>query len=143
MKQIISKSKAIQDSIRSYFDTILPTSSIIAVYLFGSYANGTANDASDIDIGVYFEPSAYKKDPIGTSSQAYLAAAKTGMDTERKTDITFLNTASLEIAYEVITTGILIVQKDLEKRLDYEIALKGMYFDFRTFLLFWQKCASC
>jgi len=134
MKQINPNSVAIQDNVRSYFDAILPTSSIIAVYLFGSHANGNANDASDVDIGVYFDPLAFKKDPVRTSAPAYITAAQSGIATEKKIDVTILNTASLEIAYEVITTGILIVQNDMDKRFDFEIAIKGMYFDFRPFL---------
>jgi hypothetical protein len=43
-----------------------------------------------------------------------------------------LNETSVETAYKVITTGKLSYENDPDDRLEYEIALKGMYFDGRT-----------
>jgi len=48
--------------------------------------------------------------------------------------VVILNAASVETAYQVITTGELLYEKDAADRLEYEIALKGMYFDFKPFL---------
>jgi hypothetical protein len=53
---------------------------------------------------------------------------------DRKTDVTILNSASLEIAYEILTSGRCILETNSEKRLEYEIAVRGMYFDFKPFL---------
>jgi len=134
MEPIYTDSAIILKNARKSFEAVLPDSAIIAVYIFGSQVKGPVQNASDIDIAVLFDETAYKNDPIGTSAPAYLAATRTGLATASKTDVTILNTASLEIAYEVITSGICLVQTDGEKRIAYEIALRGMYFDFKPFL---------
>jgi hypothetical protein len=40
----------------------------------------------------------------------------------------------LELAYEIMVTGKCIYELDSELRLDYEIKIRGMYFDFKPFL---------
>jgi len=124
----------INEKVRKYFEAILPSSEIITVYIFGSQVRGSIQNASDIDIAILFDEPAYKNDPIGTSAPAYLAATRVGLATALETDVTILNTASLEIAYEVITSGICLVNTDEEKKITYEITLRGMYYDFKPFL---------
>ncbi len=69
-----------------------------------------------------------------TMSPAHLIAAEVGMGFNIETDVTILNSASLEIAYEVITSGKCVYESELDLRLEYEIKIKGMYFDFKPFL---------
>lgn len=134
MEYTYSDSAGIITKAHKYFEAILSNSSIIAVYIFGSQVKNQSKNTSDVDIAILFDEMAYKKDPIGTTAPAYLAAARVGLDTGLKTDVSVLNTASLEIAYEVITSGICLVETDKEERIKYEIALKGLYFDFKPFL---------
>jgi hypothetical protein len=49
-------------------------------------------------------------------------------------DVTVLNGASTEMAYEVITTGICLYDADSDRRFEYEAKVRGMYFDFKPFL---------
>jgi len=67
-------------------------------------------------------------------SPAHLIAAKVGMQLDRETDVTILNSASPEMAYEVVTSGKCLFELDPDLRMEYEIKIKGMYFDFRPFL---------
>jgi len=134
MENTYSDSAVILTKVRKCFEAILSNSKVIAVYIFGSQVKSHSKDTSDIDIAVLFDETAYKNDPISTSALAYLAATRAGLATAFKTDVTILNTASLEIAYEVITSGICLVETDEEKRITYEIAIKGLYFDFKPFL---------
>jgi len=53
----------------------------------------------------------------------------------KKTDVIILNSSSLEIAYEVIKTGRCLYEYDIDIRLEYEAKIRGMYFDFRPFLM--------
>jgi hypothetical protein len=76
----------------------------------------------------------YKADSVAAIAPVYLAATRAGMALDRETDVTILNGASLEIAYEILTSGHCILETDPGKRLEYEIAVKGMYFDFKPFL---------
>jgi len=77
---------------------------------------------------------AFKQDPVISSAPAYMAAAETGSLMGRQTDVIILNSASIETAYQAVTAGILVYEDDPESRLEYEAALKGLYFDFRPFL---------
>jgi len=108
--------------------------SIVSGYLFGSILEGNAGKTSDIDLAFLLDENAYKSDPINAMSPAHLIAAKVGLQLDRETDVTILNSASLEIAYEVVTTGKCIFEIDPDLRMGYEIKIKGMYFDFRPFL---------
>ena len=110
------------------------TAFITAVYLFGSWVSGSATESSDLDIAFLLDEKAYREDPIHASAPAYLAAARVSEALACKTDVTVLNGSSLEMAYEIITSGRCIVETDPDRRIDYEIALKGMYFDFKPFL---------
>jgi predicted nucleotidyltransferase len=105
-----------------------------SVYLFESFLKGNAGKASDIDLAFLLDEKAYKSGPIIAMSPAHLIAAKVGTQLDRETDVTILNSASLEIAYEVVTTGKCLFEIDPDLRMEYEIKIKGMYFDFRPFL---------
>ena len=107
---------------------------IVSVYIFGSFLKGNAGKASDIDLAFLLDEKAYKSDPIIAMSPAHLIAAKVGMQLDRETDVTILNSASLEMAYEVVTFGKCLFELDQDLRIEYEIKIKGMYFDFRPFL---------
>jgi len=52
------------------------------------------------------DESVYKDDPVASLAPAYLAATRAALDLECETDITILNTASLEMAYIIITSGV-------------------------------------
>ena len=108
--------------------------SIVSVFLFGSILKGNAGKKSDIDLAFLLDEKAYKSDAIIAMSPAHLIAAKVGSQLDREADVTILNSASLEIAYEVVTTGKCIFEIDPDLRMEYEIKIKGMYFDFRPFL---------
>jgi len=107
---------------------------ILIVYLFGSHAHGEARDNSDIDFGALVDHQGYAQDPLGASSEAFVLAAKAGQLFDVATDVLILNNASLELAYEVVATGICLYHTDMDQRLEYESKIKGMYFDFAPFL---------
>jgi len=122
-------------SLQQYiFEIIQQDSNIFAVYVFGSAARGQEKDSSDIDLAFLLDEEQYKQDAFMATSPAYMAAAKASMKFDRKTDVVILNSASIEMAYQIITSGIIIYEKDKEQRLEYEIKIRGMYFDFMPFI---------
>ena len=137
-KNILNKSfeKTVQKFIQSRIFDIKPVcQSIKAVYLFGSVLDSNRfKTASDIDIAFLVDRNLYKKDPLSATSSSYLLATEIGLRFDRQTDVTILNSASLETAYQIIVTGELIYEYDNNLRIEYEIALKGLYFDFKPFL---------
>ncbi len=107
---------------------------IAAVYLFGSVCSGLHTGESDIDLAFLLDEKAHKADAFSASAPAHLVAARLGERLNRNTDVIILNAASIEIAYEVIATGICIYDTNMEKRMTFECAMRGMYYDFRPFL---------
>ena len=107
---------------------------IVAVYLFGSCLGSDRREASDIDLAFLLDEESYKSDPIEAMSPAHLIAAHVGVKFDKETDVTILNSSSLEIAYEVVTTGKCLFELDPDMRMEYELKIKGMYFDFKPFL---------
>ncbi|MBW2646894.1 MAG: nucleotidyltransferase domain-containing protein [Deltaproteobacteria bacterium] len=108
--------------------------SIVAVYLFGSRTRGEAKEESDIDIAFLLDENTYKSDPFEATAPPYMIATRIGMRLGKNTDVTILNSSSLELAYEVVTTGFCLYEQDPDKRLEYEATLRGMYYDFKPFL---------
>ena len=92
-------------------------SAIIAIYLFGSSVKRHEKVPADIDIALLLDEPAYKDDPVASLAPAYMATTRAALDLECETDITILNTASLEMAYIIITSGVCLVETDREKRL--------------------------
>jgi len=128
--------KTIFQYIQSYLsDKKTAHQSIKVVYLFGSVLDSNKfKSASDIDIAFLVDRDLYKEDPLLASSPSYLLATEIGLMLDRQTDVTILNSASLETAYQIIVTGELMYECDNNLRIEYEIALKGLYFDFKSFL---------
>ena len=127
------KTKIADDLIR-YFDASPVDDSIIAVYLFGSSVRDGIEKASDIDLAFLLDEQAFKTDPIVAMYPTHLIAAEIAMQFDKETDVTILNSSSLEVAYEIMVTGKCVYESDSELRLDYEIKIRGMYFDFKPFI---------
>ena len=115
-------------------ETIQVSDRILVVYLFGSFLSESQKITSDIDLAFLIDEKRYASDPVRAVSPAFLIATKLGMALDRETDVTVLNSASLEIAYEVVTTGRCIYEEEPERRFEYESKMRGMYFDFRPFI---------
>jgi predicted nucleotidyltransferase len=111
-----------------------PSSLVVAVYVFGSFVRSDFKESSDIDLAFLVDEQGYKKDPFEATAPVHMVAAGTSVALGRETDVLVLNSASLEMAYEIITTGFCIFEIDPDVRLEYEIKIKGMYFDFHPFL---------
>ena len=125
---------SIKNCLIQYIDSEAPRCHFLVVYVFGSFARNQERAKSDIDLAFLVDPARYRMDAFEATAPAHMVAGKVGMKLDRLLDVTILNSASLEIAYEIITTGHLLFESDLELRLQYEIKIKGMYFDFQPFL---------
>lgn len=108
----------------------LPT--LLAVYLFGSHAQGVADDDSDIDIAVLVEG---RIDPLSAWELAQTLAAHAGCDV----DLLDLRAASTVMQYQVVTTGLRLWSKDgqaglyecfiLSEKMELDIGRAGLLLD--------------
>ena len=111
-----------------------PRDSIVAAYAFGSCLRDDFKDRSDIDLAFLVPHAAYREDPLKAIAPAHILAAEIGLALDRETDVTILNSASLEMAFEIISHGECIYESDAEERIQHELKVKGMYHDFKPFI---------
>jgi uncharacterized protein len=86
----------------------LPT--LLAVYLFGSHAQGTAGPASDLDLAVLVEG---KLEPVCAWELAQTLATQVGCEV----DLLDLRATSTVMQYQVITNGVRLWAKDAQAAL--------------------------
>jgi len=129
LMQVSELAKKINELVRAADDE-----TVVAVYIYGSCVRGEAQKSSDVDLAFLLDQKAYIEDPLETQTPAYLLAARFGIKVDREIDVMILNSASLEMAYEIVSTGSCVYELNAERRLEYEIKIRGLYFDFRPFL---------
>ncbi|MDF1593717.1 MAG: nucleotidyltransferase domain-containing protein [Desulfobacterales bacterium] len=124
----------VKNTAETIAETVRREDRIVAVYIFGSSLSGACKKTSDVDLAFLMDEPHYASDPVKVVSPAFMIATRIGMSLAKKTDVTILNNASLEIAYEVITTGRCVYENDQDRRLAYECKIRGLYFDFMPFI---------
>ncbi len=116
--------------------TLFEHTGLLAVYLFGSRAAGTANTQSDYDFAILFDFSSPMDD-----------LAFTALDLEEKlatilnseVDIITLHNADIEQKFLIISHGVLIYSSDDDKRTDFEDIVIKKYLDFKPVLELYRK----
>ncbi|KKQ35721.1 MAG: polymerase beta domain protein region protein [Candidatus Woesebacteria bacterium GW2011_GWA1_37_7] len=109
--------------IKGYFKK---NKSVIALYLYGSYAKKTAKPNSDIDLGIIFD-SDYRNKLNGFDSFGYQAnvSKDLGIDVELQD----LRSCTLSFAHRVLVEGQLIVANNEKERILFEEEILRKYFD--------------
>jgi predicted nucleotidyltransferase len=104
---------------------------ILFAYLFGSYADDTANDLSDIDVAVYYDKSKYRM----LESEQYLSMK---MELEgllkKDVDIIVLNEAKPFLKSRIINKHIKIFSRDTLAESRFISQSLGEYFDILPYL---------
>ena len=135
MPYSLKNTDSLIQALREYFNNCAcHKPEILAVYLFGSLAKKKLGNSSDIDVAFLFDRLFYKNDPYKSFSTAQIMGAEAGEVLGQEVDVSVLNCASLFFAYEVISTGVCLFERDFNERIRYEIAIKGQYYDFRPFI---------
>jgi len=105
-------------------------SDVVAAYLFGSRARGTARDRSDIDVAVLVrgEPAA-TLDGLGMDLL---------VDLERtlgcRVDLVVLNRAPWDLVHRVLRDGRIVLERDRSARIQFEVRARNQYFDTQPIL---------
>jgi predicted nucleotidyltransferase len=121
-----------KDQIRTITKEILDYyPEVVAAYLYGSYAAGTMTPLSDVDIALLLNsdsmPQTRKKLDIELTIESELIRKLPGMNIEAR----IINKSPLLIQGKVITEGILIYHKDIEKVVQFEEKIIIRYLDFK------------
>ena len=114
--------------LRRAFATAPPE--IVAVYLYGSRARGTATARSDVDLAVlYSTPPPPSLESLPFDMEAELERGL-GMPVE----IVVLNDAAVDLAHRVLRDGTLLLDRDRSRRIRFEIKTRNEFFDLQPFL---------
>lgn len=108
-------------------------SDILFAFLFGSYAKGTQDDKSDIDIAVYLkDESILERVPLYPSRLAI--KIEKVLDKKKTVDVRILNGSTLRFRSQVLRFGKLLHSKDEKKRIEFETSSLLQYYDFKPHL---------
>ncbi|MEW5954257.1 MAG: nucleotidyltransferase domain-containing protein [Bacillota bacterium] len=104
---------------------------IVAVYLFGSYAESKQTPVSDIDLAVLldrdFPPGRYFEKKLE------LLSIITQLLNTDEVDLAILNQSPLALSYRVLSKGRLLYEKENGKgqRVSFQVRTYDRYFDFK------------
>jgi len=98
---------------------------ISLVYLFGSRVEGTVGPLSDCDIAIFVEFSA----PAETIRSQFQHALETVLH-PIPVDVVLLRQAPIELAYAVIAQGVVLYERTITERVEYEAYVMGRYGDY-------------
>jgi predicted nucleotidyltransferase len=102
---------------------------ILFAYLFDSYARGTQNEKSDIDIAVHLKnEKILEKDPLYPSR---IAIRIEDILDKKKVYVSVLNGSTLRFRNQVLMNGKLLFSKDERKRIEFETSSLDQYYDFK------------
>ncbi|HZL17248.1 MAG TPA: nucleotidyltransferase domain-containing protein [Polyangia bacterium] len=108
---------------------------VVAAYLFGSHARGTARDASDIDVAILV-----RGDPPSTLEGLGLdISADLERDLGCPVDLVVLNRGPWDLVHRVLRDGRLVLERDRSARIQFEVRARNQYFDM---LPIWQRYRS-
>lgn len=103
---------------------------IIFAYLFGSQAKGQSTKISDIDLAVFIDRKLPKSERFDirlrlTNDLSAIAG--------KRVDLIVMNDIPIQLAYEVIKHGKVILCKDRDTMIDAEIEILSKYLDRRYY----------
>lgn len=118
-------------SIERLADLLLPFTDVIAVYLFGSVAQGKAHQQSDIDVALLFA-STVAQTTIHTTTLAIGTVLENHFATA--VDLVALNLAPVALQFQVLQTGMLVLERDRTQRCLFQMRTMSRYYDAKPWL---------
>lgn len=118
----VNKQK-LEEKITAYFKN---KKEVVAVYLFGSYAEGKDRDLSDIDIGILLDRN--NRELFNERKNDYII--ELGRLIRKDIDPVILNSASEELLRQVFSKGKCILVNDSRKLARYKMVMFSMIAEF-------------
>jgi len=98
---------------------------VVAAYLYGSQARGTAGAASDVDVAILLRAAARPT----LQSVARDLEARIEASVRRPVEVVLLNGAPCDLVHRVLRDGIVVLDRDRALRIRYEVQARNEYFD--------------
>jgi predicted nucleotidyltransferase len=121
-------SDSIAERLTEYFST--RSDGVAAVYLYGSFARGTARSESDVDVGVVLA----RVPPATLDSQPYEVEADLERLLGRPVQLVVLNRAPVDLRARVLRQGRLLLDVDPSARIRFEVQTRNEAFDLEPIL---------
>jgi uncharacterized protein len=113
---------------------------VLAAYLFGSHARGTAGPHSDIDVAVLVDPGLPRR-LGGPLTQIQTALELALGPFAARVDLIDLATAPADLVHRVLRDGELLVEHDRRARIEFEVRRRAEYIDLKPYLDEYRKAA--
>lgn len=110
----------IYDKIRNIIRKEIPD--VIAIYLFGSRADGSFTSESDFDLGILLP-----HDKSITDLPLFDMQQNLSTSLNQDVDLIYLNNATLVMQYLITSNGLLLYEKDRSQVLKFESLVLSMY----------------
>jgi predicted nucleotidyltransferase len=103
---------------------------VAAAYLFGSHARDEAREDSDIDLAVLFG-----QDPpkvlVGVVSALH---GRLEASLGQAIDLVVMNDAPVDLVHRILRDGVLVNERDPDRRVAFEVKARNEYFDLKPYL---------
>ena len=119
---------SIEQALRKFFAA--RPAGIVAAYLFGSVARGTAGARSDVDVAVLYEaapPATIEGLPLDLENAIHQLVA-------RPVQVIVLNTAPVSLVHRVLRDGVLVLDRAPSTRIRFEVRARNEFFDLQPIL---------
>lgn len=103
---------------------------VLSVSLFGSFARDSAGPQSDVDLAFWRRT---PSEPVA-SQQPYALAAVLEGALGREVDLVELNRATPDLLHEVLREGVVLLDRDPDARVRFEVAARAHYLDMQPVL---------
>ena len=119
---------SLEDALREFFAA--QPGGLLAAYLFGSVARGTAGARSDVDVAVLYAaspPATLEGLPLDLEDRVRHLV-------RRPVQVIVLNTAPVSLVHRVLRDGVLLLDRDPSSRIRFEVRARNEYFDLQPIL---------
>jgi predicted nucleotidyltransferase len=126
---------SIEQALRTFFAS--RPAGIVAAYLFGSVARGTAGARSDVDVAVLYEatpPATIEGLPLDLENAIHQVVA-------RPVQVIVLNTAPVSLVHRVLRDGVLVLDRAPSARIRFEVRARNEFFDLQPILARYRRRA--
>ncbi len=106
---------------------------VIFAYLFGSQADGTAVESSDVDIAVMFDDEVDEDERF--ENRLKLMTELSPIFKGKEVEVVSLNDVrDILFKFSIVQPGKIIFKKDYDALLDFDLKTTSEYYDFKPFL---------
>jgi uncharacterized protein len=118
----------IERILRDFFAAQPPE--IVAAYLFGSVARGTAGARSDVDVAVLYATAP----PATLEGLPFDLEGRIEYLVKRPVQVIVLNTAPVDLVHRVLRDGVLLLDRNPSLRIRFEVRRRNEFFDLQPIL---------